>query len=232
MAATYPIEVVEAGALDALGRHPRLSPQQAVAAAASRNWEPSVQSMVAFSALSPMDEQLEWTQRLATPRRRSRRKFGLQCKTYVSALMRPGNCAPANRCVLHNGPVIVRGASAPEIVYVPTTTPIWSMALGGGWLRAVRWAPQIGYAAAPRLAYLPGQAYLGLGFSLAISIGAVRVVLAPPERRPHYYPRPIEYQPEWRHDPRHRRNVPHPVPPVHIQPTPAVPAPVVLAPAQ
>lgn len=235
MAATYPIEVVEAARWTRSGAIQGLSPQQAVAAAASRNWEPSVQSMVAFpQLLSLMDEQLEWTQRLGNAMLAQQAQVWATVQNLRQRAYEAGQLRSSEQVrVLHNGPVIVLEPARPEIVYVPYYDP--HLVYGPWWwpgYAPVRWAPWPGYVLHRGWAYPPGPGvYLGLGFFFGyINWPSYRVVLAPPERRPHYYPRPIEYHPEWRHDPRHRRNVPYPVPPVHIQPTPAVPAPVVPAP--
>src|SRR5713226_897188 len=63
MASTYPLEVVEAARWSRA--NPGLSGQQAVDAAAERDWDASVKSLAAFpQVLAMMDQRLEWTARL------------------------------------------------------------------------------------------------------------------------------------------------------------------------
>jgi len=63
MAATYPIEVVQAARWSKV--NPGISGDQAVKAVEQNNWDPSVKSLVAFpQILSMMDEKLDWMERL------------------------------------------------------------------------------------------------------------------------------------------------------------------------
>ena len=63
MAATYPLEVVQASRWSEA--HPRLQGEEAVRAVADMGWDPSVQSLAAFPrVLALMNERLDWTQQL------------------------------------------------------------------------------------------------------------------------------------------------------------------------
>ena len=63
MAATYPLEVVQAARWSRANS--QLKGQDAVRAVEPMDWDPSVKSLVAFpQILHRMDEQLDWTQRL------------------------------------------------------------------------------------------------------------------------------------------------------------------------
>src|SRR3972149_6890230 len=63
MAATYPLEVVQAARWSRANSH--LKGQDAVRAVEPMDWDPSVKSLVAFpQILHRMDERLDWTQRL------------------------------------------------------------------------------------------------------------------------------------------------------------------------
>src|SRR5690606_6173300 len=63
IAATYPLEIVEAARWSR--QNPQLSGEEAVAAVAEQGWDPSVTSLVAFpDLLARMDEDLEWTRKL------------------------------------------------------------------------------------------------------------------------------------------------------------------------
>lgn len=63
IAATYPLEVVQAARWSRNNRH--LKGEDAVRAVEHMNWDPSVQALVAFpELLARMDRDLDWTQRL------------------------------------------------------------------------------------------------------------------------------------------------------------------------
>ena len=63
MAATYPLEVVQAARWSRA--NPNLKGQDAARAVEPMDWDPSVKSLVAFpQILHRMDEQLDWTQKL------------------------------------------------------------------------------------------------------------------------------------------------------------------------
>lgn len=63
IAATYPLEIVEAVRWSRQNLH--LRGEEAVAAAAGRGWDPSVLALLAFpDVLAQMDQDLEWTRRV------------------------------------------------------------------------------------------------------------------------------------------------------------------------
>ncbi|HMK22141.1 MAG TPA: DUF3300 domain-containing protein, partial [Terriglobales bacterium] len=63
MAATYPLEIVEAARW--VAANPGLQGDDAVRAVVAQSWDPSVKSLVAFpQILALMDQRLDWTQRL------------------------------------------------------------------------------------------------------------------------------------------------------------------------
>jgi hypothetical protein len=63
IAATYPLEIVAAARWSR--QNPHLDGEEAVAAVADRDWDPSVKAMVAFpELLARLDENLEWTRNL------------------------------------------------------------------------------------------------------------------------------------------------------------------------
>jgi hypothetical protein len=65
MAATYPLEVVEADRWVRDPQNASLSGSQLLAALAKQDWDPSVKSLVPFSRiLRVMDDELDWTERL------------------------------------------------------------------------------------------------------------------------------------------------------------------------
>jgi hypothetical protein len=223
MAATYPLEVVEAARWTRA--NPGLSGDAAVRAAENQDWDPSVTSLVAFpQILQRMDEQLQWTQNLGDAflaqepsvmdtvqqlRRRAQAAGNLQSNEQIR--------------VVQQGPTILV-QSPPQVVYVPYYDPL--VVYGPWWhpaYRPVVWAPWPGYVR-PR----PGVS-VGLWFGSPVGVNLnfffgdfdwgrrqVRVV------RPdvHYYrpPRVIVHnhttvinrnvtieRNTWQHDPHHRR---------------------------
>src|SRR5208282_5509659 len=63
IAATYPLEVVEAARF--VQQSPDLQGDALDQALAAKNWDPSVQSLAAYpQALAMMNDNLEWTQQL------------------------------------------------------------------------------------------------------------------------------------------------------------------------
>jgi len=63
MAATYPLEVVEAARW--VQANPGLSGDQLAAALEQQDWDPSVKSLVSFpSVLQMLNDRLDWTQKL------------------------------------------------------------------------------------------------------------------------------------------------------------------------
>src|ERR1700684_316774 len=65
MAATYPLDVVEAARWLQDSGNASLKGDQFIAALQQQNWDPSVKSLVPFaSVLRMMDAKLEWTERL------------------------------------------------------------------------------------------------------------------------------------------------------------------------
>jgi hypothetical protein len=234
MAATYPIEVVEAARWSRA--NPGLQGDAAVRAVQNEDWDPSVKSLVAFpQILQRMDEQLKWTESLGDAflaqepavmdtvqqlRRRAQAAGNLQSTEQIR--------------VQQQGQTIVV-QSPPEVVYVPYYDPL--IVYGPWWWPAYRpvvWAPWPGYAR-PR----PGVT-VGLWFGAPIGLSAsfffgdfdwgrrhVQVV-----RPSAYYYRPptvvvnrttvinrnvtVERN-AWQHDPHHRRGVEYRAPEVRQQ---------------
>jgi hypothetical protein len=234
MAATYPLEVVEAARWSRA--NPGLQGDAAVRAVEREDWDSSVKSLVAFpQILQRMDEQLRWTQSLGDAflgqeaavmdtvqqlRRRAQAAGNLQSTEQIR--------------VQQQGPAIVI-QSPPEVVYVPYYDPL--VVYGTWWWPAYRpvvWAPWPGYAR-PRPGVSVGLWFGGpVGVNASFFFGdfdwghrAVRVV-----RPAAYYYRPptvfvnrttvinrnvtVERN-AWQHDPHHRRGVEYRAPEVRQQ---------------
>ncbi len=190
MAATYPLEIVQAARWSR--QHPDLHGEEAVRAVAQFDWDPSVKSMVAFPRLlQMMDEKLEWTQRLGDAFLGQeydlmRAVQQLRWRAYAAGNLRSSE----ELGVRLEGTDFSLEMPTPEVVYVP-------------------------YYDADAV-YSPG--YGGIGFAVGIPVGAgfffgrcdwagrhVRFA----SYRPFYFRNVHRWQRGglWRHDPDHRRGV-------------------------
>ena len=217
MAATYPLEVVEAARWSRA--HAGLKGDEAVRSAADRDWDPSVKSLLAFpDLLQRMDEKLEWTRGLGEA-------FLAQEGQVMQTVQQLRHRAQANgslasddraRVVEDAGNIAIEPAN-PQVVYVPYYDP-W-VVYGAWWWPAyppVVWAPWPGY-----VVVRPGFWWgVGIGISAGFFFGAVswpyhrvtvvrtNVYYAHPPRayRPAYVHRPLAVG-YWKYDPSHRRGV-------------------------
>lgn len=149
MAATYPLDVVEAARWTRA--HPGLQGDEAVTRVTDEPWDPSVQSLVAFPhLLQRMDEQLDWTRRLGAA-------FLGQEPEVMAAVQRlrrraqaAGHLLPDERLrVVRAGEVIVIEPADARVVYVPYYDP-WVVYGAWGWPAhpPVVWAAWPGYTVA------------------------------------------------------------------------------------
>jgi hypothetical protein len=219
MAATYPLEIVEAARW--ASAHPGLRGEQAVNAAAGQPWDPSVKSLLAFpQILSMMDQKLDWTQRLGNAFLAQQQQVmdtvqELRRRAYAAGNLRSSE---RERVEEQAGSIVIVPAS-PQVVYVPYYDPL--VVYGPWWWPAyppVYWPPWPGYVVAPAPGFWWG---VGVGISFGFFFGAFDwphhhvVVVHPPP--PVYHPPPGHPPPApgmWRHDPGHRRGVPYRTEPV------------------
>lgn len=214
MAATYPLEVVQAARWSRA--NPQLKGQDAVRAVESMDWDASVKSLVAFpQILQRMDEQLEWTQRLGEAFLAQETQVmdsiqGLRQRAEGAGNLRSNEQMRVTR---QDGNILIEPAQQ-QVVYVPYYDP--AVVYGGWWWPAYPpyyWGPPPGYYAWP--AYAPGW-YWGpaIAFSWGFFFGHadwhhhhVTVV----QNHPHgtVHGAPVAKPVKWQHDPVHRRNVPY-----------------------
>jgi hypothetical protein len=214
MAATYPLEVVQAARWSRSNQH--LKGQDAVRAVGPMDWDPSVKSLTAFpQILHRMDEQLDWTQRLGEAFLDQEPHVmdaiqGLRQRAERAGSLRSNEQMQVRRQDEH---ILIEPAQ-PQVVYVPYYDP--AAVYGPWWWPAyppVYWGPPPGYYAWP--AYAPGFFW---GTGIAISWGFffghadwhhrhVKVVHVAPHHPARGVPtaKPVK----WQHDPVHRRNVPY-----------------------
>lgn len=217
MASTYPLEIVEAARWSRA--HPAIQGDEAVRAAADKDWDPSVKSLLAFpNLLARMDEQLDWTRRLGDAFLAQETEVMDTVQQLRQRAQAAGNLAPDERQrVVADGRTIVIEDADPRVVYVPYYDPY--VVYGPWWWSAyppVVWAPWPGYAVVR-----PGFWWgMGVGITTGFFFGGVdwhqrhvRVLhvnnyyLRPPVlRRGVIVHRPIAPG-RWEHNASHRRGI-------------------------
>jgi hypothetical protein len=216
MAATYPLEVVQAARWSRA--NPGLKGEAAVKAVESMDWDPSVKSLVAFpEILAMMNEHLQWTQDLGEAFLAQQ----AQVMDTIQALRRRaeavGNLEPDERRVVRREDEhIVIEPPEPGVVHVPYYDP--RVVYGSWWWPAyqpVYWGPPVGYYAGWGPYWWGPSVVVSSGFFF----GAFRwphrhVVIVHFNRHRALFARrgyvvtargPVV----WRHDVFHRRGVPY-----------------------
>ena len=204
MAATYPLEVVEAARWSA--NHPDLDPDEAVREASGQGWDPSVTSLEAFpQILQTMSRNLEWTQRLGDAYLDQQAQVTAAIQTLRQRALAAGTLSSSPQMLVEqtgNGAIEIVPADA-NVVYVPYYNPdtvygawswpdyppqLWTAWPGYGWNGNFAWG-------------------LGVGVGAGFFFGSwdwrdhrIDVV------RPGY---PGGERQAWRHDPFHRHGVPY-----------------------
>jgi hypothetical protein len=215
MASTYPLEVVEAARWSRA--NPGLTGQQAVDAAAERDWDASVKSLAAFpQVLAMMDQRLEWTARLgdvfiAQEPQVMETVQNLRQKAYEA-----GNLRSTQQVIVYEqGDAYAIEPARPEVVYVPYYDT--RVAYGSWWWPAyppVYWAPWPGYYVYPGFAFAWGTGVIvRSGFFFGgcdwqrrhVTVVNVTNVTNVTVNRQVVVNRPVV----WQHDPGHRRGVPY-----------------------
>ncbi|HSH99158.1 MAG TPA: DUF3300 domain-containing protein, partial [Reyranella sp.] len=175
MAATYPLEVVEAARWSK--DNPNLKGDAAVQACKDKGWDPTVQSLVAFpQVLAMMNSKLDWTTKLGNAMldqqsdvagsiQRLRKQAQDAGKLLSTAQQTVKTQALTADAPAGTPPAIVIEPANPQMVYVPVYNPTYV------------------YGAWPYPAYLPiyfppppsygvGAAWLGgLAFGIGIGVG-------------------------------------------------------------
>ncbi len=210
MAATYPLEVVQAARWSRA--NPQLGGEDAVRAVEDMDWDPSVKSLVAFpQVLAMMDEQLEWTERLGEAFLGDESRAADSVQRLRRAAWEAGNLRSSDEvAVTSDGGEILIAPSAPEVVYVPYYDP--NVVYGTWWwpeAPPVYWAPWPGYVwVSPYFAWS-----IGIPVGIDFFYGGFdwrRHHVRVHDRRPFYaHPDRDWRSGDWRHDPDHRRGVPY-----------------------
>jgi hypothetical protein len=215
MAATYPLEVVEAARWSR--DNPGLEGEQAVEAVADRDWDPSVKALLALpQVLARMDADLAWTRRLGDA-------FLLQeaqVMDTVQGLRARASAAGHLEALEHvrvqrDREVIIVEPAHPQIVYVPDYHP--SVIYGTWWWPAyppVSWGPPPGYGASTVFSWGSGI-HVTSGFFFSTCDWYRRhlvIVNVHKHRHRHHFKSGRHHGKhdgfhKWRHNPKHRRGV-------------------------
>jgi len=219
MAATYPAEVMEAARWSR--EHPDLKGDAAVNAAGQEDWDPSVISLTAFpQILAEMDARPEWTEQLGDAFLSQQAQVMDTVQTLRQQAQAAGNLQSSEQVrVLQQGQTIVIEQAAPEVVYVPYYSP--TVVYDPWWWDAyppIYWDPWPGYYSGFRPGYYWGSGiHVGLGFFYSsfdwhrhhVNVHRHRHL----DRHHHRHASGAKNRPgksqQWRHDPKHRRNVPY-----------------------
>ncbi|HZH85176.1 MAG TPA: DUF3300 domain-containing protein, partial [Phototrophicaceae bacterium] len=125
IAATYPLEVVQADRWLANPDNAKLKGDQLAAALEQQSWDPSVKSLAPFpQVLKMMSEKLDWTQRLGDA-------FLAQQAEVMSSVQRLRREAQSagtlksteQQTVVTERETVIIQPAKPEVIYVPTYNP-------------------------------------------------------------------------------------------------------------
>lgn len=147
IAATYPLEVVEAARF--VQQNPDLHGDALDQAVADKNWDPSVQSLAAYpQVLAMMNDKLEWTQRLGDAFLVDQPRVMDTVQSLRQKAVAAGNLQSTPQLsVTTQDDDIVIDAPQPDVVYVPVYNPL--LIYGPWWAPAYPpwfWCPPPSYA--------------------------------------------------------------------------------------
>ncbi len=159
MAATYPLEVVQAARW--VAANPQLKGDQLATALEQQNWDPSVKSLCNFpTVLEMMNSRLEWMQMMGDAFLGQQDQVMNTVQQLRQRAQAQGNLRATNerRVVMEQGLIAIEPA-VPQVVYVPVYDP---MVVYGTW-----WWP----AYRPFYYRPPGVVIAGAVIGLAVAVG-------------------------------------------------------------
>jgi hypothetical protein len=163
MAATYPLEVVEAARW--IQANPDLRGDQLAAALEQKDWDPSVKSLVNFpSVLQMMSEKLEWTEMLGDAFLAGEDQVMDTVQKLRQKAQAQGNLRTSSEQRVSSDPqtqTIIIESADPQVVYVPVYDP---MVVYGPWW----WPAYPPFKYYPRGGIIPGRL---IGFGSGVPIG-------------------------------------------------------------
>jgi hypothetical protein len=166
MAATYPLEIVEADRW--VKANPKVKDQALQDAMEKQAWDPSVKALTAVpQVLDQMSQKLDWTQKLGDAFLADQKDImatvqGLRAKAAAAGNLKSSPEVAVKTEQVESKTVYVIESSKPEVVYVPTYNPA---TIYGSW-----W-----YSYPPYSMYPPAYVYppyAGLHFAAGVVVGA------------------------------------------------------------
>lgn len=221
MAASYPIEIVEAARWSKA--NPQVKGEAAIAAVQNQTWDVSVKSLVAFpSALMQLNDHLDWTQKLGDAMISQEQDVAdsiqrLRAKAADAGNLKSGQQQTVTTQGLGTDRTIVIEPTNPDVVYVPSYNPNWAY---GAWSEPAYpptyYPPPAGYGYGTALAsgLLWGLAFAGTagalygGWNWARGAGYVNINANRAVNVDRNFDRSrYTNNNRWQHDAGHRRGV-------------------------
>jgi len=163
MAATYPLEIVEAERW--IRDQPDLTGDALDAALMEKNWDPSVKSLTTLpSVLKQMSENLDWTQDLGDAFLAQQNDLLDTAQRMRGLAYDEGNLETTEQQTVtqQEDKIIVIESTSTEVIYVPTYSA--TVVYGTGW-----YYPRWYY---PRWYYPPRPGYGFVAFGVGVAVGA------------------------------------------------------------
>ena len=167
MAATYPLEIVQADRWVRSPENAKLKGDQLAAALDQQTWDPSVKSLVPFpQVLQMMSDRLDWTQKLGDAVLAQQQDVMASVQRLRALAQNAGTLkSTEQQTVATEGQSIIIQLANPQVVYVPAYNPT---VIYGGWP----------YPAYPPYYYPPPPAYYpyasafasGLAFAAGVAV--------------------------------------------------------------
>lgn len=226
MAATYPLEVVEAARWSKA--NPNLKSDAAVNAVKDKDWDVSVKSLVAFpSVLKQMNDHLDWTQKLGDAMLAQQQDVADSIQRLRAKAAAAGNLKSTPQQTVttqgsgDNVQYVIEPAN-PTVIYVPSYNPSWAYGpwpyptyppvyypVAGALVSGFFWGA--GFAAAG--AAFGGWNWAGRGNSY-VNVNVNRAVNIDNHFDRNRY---VNGNNHWQHDPVHRRSVAYGTPQLRAQ---------------
>ena len=170
MAATYPLEVVQAARW--VQENPNVKGDALDQALRDKNWDPSVLSLTAFpQVLAMMNDKLDWTQQLGDAFLANQAQVMDTVQKLRVKAQQAGNLVTTpQQTVVNQGSEIYIQPAQPEVVYVPVYDPY--VIYGPWWVPAYRpwyWYPPPMYGYPPPPPAFTIGIFWGIGWGITAS---------------------------------------------------------------
>jgi len=167
MAATYPLEVVQAARW--VQENPNVKGDALDQALRDKNWDPSVLSLTAFpQVLAMMNDKLDWTQQLGDAFLANQAQVMDTVQKLRAKAQEAGNLVSTpQQTVVNQGPEIYIEPAQPQVVYVPVYDPY--VIYGPWWVPAYRpwyWYPPPMYGYPPPPPAFTIGIFWGIGWGI------------------------------------------------------------------